>query len=68
LPDGPKTVGESFESGSALASWEKEIRVMRKALMFSGFERWMKNFNHAQIQARSKISATVKMVRWYLGN
>jgi hypothetical protein len=41
---------------------------MRKRLAVSGFERCKKNFGYAQFHARMKISAAVKMVRWYLGN
>jgi len=68
LPDGSKIAGESFQSGNAIANWKKDIRAMRNRLDVSGFERCKKNFDHAQSQAQEEISASVKMVRWYLGN
>jgi hypothetical protein len=49
-------------------NWKKDIGVMRKRLDVSGFERHKNNFQNAKLQARKKISAMVKMVRWYLGN
>ena len=41
---------------------------MRNTLMLCGFERHKNNFQNAKLEARKKISALVKMVRWYLGN
>jgi hypothetical protein len=60
--------GESLQSGNAIANWKKDIRAMRKRLDASGFQRYKNNSDHAQFQARKKISAMVKTVRGYLGN
>jgi len=49
-------------------SWKKDIGALRNALMLRGFERHKSNFQNARLEAREKISALVKMVRWYLGN
>jgi len=47
---------------------KKIFERCENALMFSGFERYKNNFDQAQFQARKQISASVKMVRRYLGN
>jgi hypothetical protein len=57
-----------FRVETQSSNWKKYIWTMRNRLDVSGFEPCKKNFNHAQFHARMKISATVKMVRWYLGN
>jgi hypothetical protein len=63
-----KIVGKSFQSGNAIANWKKIIAAMRKLLDVSGVERHVNNFQDAQLQARKKISAMVKIARGYLGN
>jgi len=68
LPDGSRTPESDFQSGTAIAKLEKDIGAMRNALMLRGFERHKNNFQNAKLEARKKISALVKMVRWYLGN
>jgi hypothetical protein len=63
-----KNVGKSFRSGNAIGNWKEIAGTMRKLLDVSGVERHENNFQDAQLQARKKICARVKIVRGYLGN
>ena len=63
-----KKAGKSFRSENAIASWKEIVGTMRKLPDVSGVSRHENNFQDAQSQAQKKISATVKIVRGYLGN